>query len=527
MNAPLLSLIVFLPLAGAFLIMFLPKGRPAALRIVALAFSLCAFGLSIILYFRFEPGTAAFQFVERARWLGFGIDYHLGLDGINLGLVLLTTFLFPIVLLSSWTAIQDRVKEFLIFLLVLETGIIGVFLSLNLFLFYIFWEAMLIPMYFLIGIWGGKRRVYATLKFVMFTMFGSVLMLVAIIVLFTAYHRATGLYSFDLADYLQLGLSPGLQMWLFAAFGLAFAVKVPLFPLHTWLPDAHVEAPTAGSVILAAVLLKMGAYGFLRFGIPLFPDAVAQLWPYLAGLSLAGIIYGGFMALVQKDIKSLVAYSSVSHMGLVMLAVFSLTFEGTEGALFQMLSHGLSTGALFLIVGMLYERSHTRLIRDYGGLSRPMPVFSAFFLVCLLSSAGLPGLNGFVGEILCLFGVFRTGKILAILAAGTIILAAAYLLNMFRRVMQGPVTNERVLRFRDITLREAACLAPIVILMFWMGLYPQPLLRKMDASVSRYLQKANRNPRILVNKPLPAIKAPAPIRAVQPAVEEKDKPTHE
>ncbi len=510
MNGPLLSLVVFLPLAGVVIIMFLPRDRPLRLRVVALTFALAAFGLSLLLYFRFDSGTADFQFVERVRWLGFGIDYHLGLDGLSLGLVLLTTLLFPIALLSSWTAVEDKVKEFLICFLLLETGILGVFLSLNLFVFYVFWEAMLIPMYFLIGVWGGKRRVYATLKFVMFTMFGSVLMLVAIIVLASAYHRATGLYSFNLVDYAQVNLAPGLQMWLFAAFGLAFAIKVPLFPLHTWLPDAHVEAPTAGSVILAAVLLKMGAYGFLRFGLPLFPEAAARFLPYLAILSLAGIIYGGCMALVQKDIKSLVAYSSVSHMGLVMLAVFSLNFEGTEGGLYQMLNHGLSTGALFLIVGMLYERSHTRLIRDYGGLSRQMPVFSGFFLVCVLSSAGLPGLNGFVGEILCLFGAFKAHRVPAILAVSTVILAAAYLLNMFRRVMQGPVTNERVLRFKDITPREIACLAPIVILMFWMGLHPQPLLRKMDASVARYLGSVNRRTAVLVKRPAPRSLASLP-----------------
>jgi len=503
MNGPILSLVVFLPLAGVFILFVLPKERPASLRVVALTIALCTFLISLLLYFRFDAGTSDMQFVDHSRWLGFGIDYHLGVDGLSLGLVLLTTFLFPIVILSSWAAVQDKVKEFLIFLLVLETGIIGVFVSLNLFLFYVFWEAMLIPMYFLIGIWGGKRRIYATLKFVLFTMFGSVLMLVAIIVLFTAYHRTTGLYSFNLPDYYRLSLGPGLQMWLFAAFALAFAVKVPLFPFHTWLPDAHVEAPTAGSVILAAVLLKMGAYGYLRFGLPLFPEAAVRFLPYLAGLSLVGVIYGGLMALSQRDIKSLVAYSSVSHMGLVMLAVFSLTFEGTEGGLYQMLNHGLSTGALFLVVGMLYERSHTRLIKDYGGVSRQMPVFSALFLVCLLSSAGLPGLNGFVGEILCLFGVFKTSHLLAILGASTVILAAAYLLNMFRQVMQGPITNDKVLRFRDINLREAVCLAPIIILMFWMGLYPQPLLRKMDVSVANYLRNISRKSDVLVKKVRP------------------------
>jgi NADH-quinone oxidoreductase subunit M len=527
MNAPILSLVVFLPLAGVFILMFLPKERPASLRVAALTITLCTFLVSLLLYFRFDAGTAEMQFVEHGRWLGFGLDYHLGLDGISLGLVLLTTFLFPIVLLSSWTAVQDKVKEFLIFILVLETGVLGVFLSLNLFLFYVFWEAMLIPMYFLIGIWGGKRRVYAAFKFVLFTMFGSVLMLVAIIVLFTAYHRTTGLYSFNILEYYRLGLSPGLQLWLFAAFGLAFAVKVPLFPLHTWLPDAHVEAPTAGSVILAAVLLKMGAYGYLRLGLPLFPEAAVRALPYLSWLCVVGIIYGGLMALSQKDIKSLVAYSSVSHMGLIMLAVFSLTVEGTEGALFQMLNHGLSTGALFLVVGMLYERSHTRLIKDYGGVSRQMPVFSAFFLVCLLSSAGLPGLNGFVGEVLCLFGVFKAGTLPAILAVSTVILAAAYLLNMFRRVMQGPIRNDMVLRFKDITLREIICLAPIIILMFWMGLHPQPLLRKMDASVSKYLGNLNRNSRVLVKKaPSRHPTAAATLRPDKP-ISRKDEGNHD
>ncbi|MEW5902617.1 MAG: NADH-quinone oxidoreductase subunit M, partial [Acidobacteriota bacterium] len=376
------------------------------------------------------------------------------LDGISLYLVLLTTFLFPIAVLSSWTYIQKKVKEYLIFLLLLETGIIGVFVSLNLFLFYVFWEAMLIPMYFLIGVWGGPRRIYATLKFVLMTMFGSLLMLVAIFVLYSFYFRATGIQSLEIFDFYKLILNPEVQGWLFLGFALAFAIKVPMFPFHTWLPDAHVEAPTAGSVILAAVLLKMGTYGFLRLALPLFPDALEKFLPLLSILALIGIIYGGLMALIQKDIKSLVAYSSVSHMGLIMLAVFALNMEGIEGAIYQMLNHGLSTGALFLIVGILYERAHTRLIKDFGGVSSQMPVFSAFFLVCMLSSVGLPGLNGFVGEILCLFGVFKASKILAILAVTTVILAAAYLLWMFQRVMQGPVTNEKVRSFKDMNKRE-------------------------------------------------------------------------
>ena len=501
MNFPILSFVTFFPLLGAILLILVPGEKKNLIRSWALVFTIIVFIVSLWLYFNFDSQTADPQFVEKGAWLGYGINYHLGADGISLFLVLLTTFLMPIAVLSSWNYIQERVKEYFIFMLILETGIIGVFVALNLFLFYVFWEAMLIPMYFLIGIWGGKRKIYATIKFVLFTMFGSLLMLVAIFYLYSLYYKATGIYSFNVFDYYQLVLSPRIQTWLFLAFGLAFAIKVPMFPFHTWLPDAHVEAPTAGSVMLAAVLLKMGTYGFLRFALPMFPDAVEKFLPLLAILALIGIIYGGLMALIQKDVKSLVAYSSVSHMGLIMLAVFSLNLEATEGAIYQMLNHGLSTGALFLIVGILYERSHTRLIKDYGGVSRQMPVFSAFFLICMLSSLGLPGLNGFIGEILCIFGIFKTNHLLAYLSVTTVILAAGYLLWMFQRVMQGPITNEKIISFKDINKREISFLVPIVIMMFWMGIYPSTFLRKMDASVTQLVNKINKRERVFVKAP--------------------------
>lgn len=489
MNIPILSIITFLPLAGAILLIFFNRDNKDLLRKFVLAITIINFIISLFLFFNFNAGTAEPQFAEKAAWIGHGIMYHVGIDGISLFLVLLTTFLMPITILSSWTSIQDKVKEYLIFMLILQTGIIGVFVSLNLFLFYVFWEAMLIPMYFLIGIWGGKRRIYATVKFVLYTMVGSLLMLVAIFVLYTLYFKVTGTYSLNIFDFYTMVLDPKLQFWLFCAFGLAFAIKIPLFPFHTWLPDAHVEAPTAGSVILAAVLIKMGAYGFLRFAMPLFPDALMKMLPYLSALALIGIIYGGLMALIQKDMKSLVAYSSVSHMGLIMLAIFSVNFEGLQGGMYQMLNHGLSTGALFLCVGILYERSHTRLIKDYGGVSKQMPIFAVFFLICLLSSVGLPGLNGFVGEILSLFGIFKANHLLGILAVTTIILAAAYLLWMFQRVMHGPITNEKVHSFKDLNKREILFLIPILILMFWMGIFPNTFLRKMDTTINHLLNQ--------------------------------------
>ncbi|MGA2585797.1 MAG: NADH-quinone oxidoreductase subunit M [Candidatus Aminicenantales bacterium] len=500
MSQPILSLVIFLPLAAALLMIFLPKDNKNLLYGFALAVTVVTFALSLFLFFGFDVRTGGPQFVEQAAWLGDGLQYHVGIDGISLFLVLLTTFLMPLALMSSWSSIRDKIKEYLVFMLVLETGIIGVFAALNLFLFYVFWEAMLIPMYFLIGVWGGKRRVYATTKFILFTMLGSLLMLVAIFALYSHFHEATGAYSLNLFDLYKVPIDPKVQSWLFLAFALAFAIKVPIFPFHTWLPDAHVEAPTAGSVFLAAVLLKMGAYGFLRFAIPLFPNAVEKFLPILAVLSIIGIIYGGLMALVQKDIKSLVAYSSVSHMGLIMLALLSLNVEGTVGSVFQMLNHGLSTGALFLIVGILYERAHSRQIKDFGGVSRPMPVLSVFFLIAMLSSMGLPGLNGFVGEITCFFGIFTANKVYAVLGLTTVILTAAYLLWMFQRVMQGPVANERISSFRDMNKREITYLIPIIILMFWMGLYPQTFIRKIEPSVVQYISLIKNDRRVIVHK---------------------------
>ncbi len=511
MNLPLITLITFIPLAGAVLLIFMPSERKNWYRFAALIVSLITFAFSLLLLARFDSAQAEPQMVEKAAWLGYGINYHVGVDGLSLLLVLLTTFLFPLAILSGWRYIDQRVKEYHLFLLILESGIIGVFVSLNLFLFYVFWEVMLIPMYFLIGMWGGPRRVYATIKFVLFTMLGSLLMLVAIFVLYSYYYRATGVYSFEISDLARMVLLPKAQTWLFLAFALAFVIKVPLFPFHTWLPDAHVEAPTAGSVILAAVLLKMGVYGFLRLAMPFFPYALAKFTPLLMILSLISIIYGGMMALIQKDVKSLVAYSSVSHMGLIMLALLSLNREGIAGSIIQMVNHGLSTGALFLIVGILYERSHTRLIKDYGGVSRQMPVLAAFFLVCMLSSMGLPGLNGFVGEILCLFGVFQTNKIMAYLAVTTVILAAAYLLWMYQRVMHGPIVHEHIHSFRDLNLREIAYLTPVVVLMFWIGIYPHSFLRKMDASIDLLLRQVEQRQKVLVMKSSSSLPALLPL----------------
>jgi len=485
MTPGLLTLVTFLPAAGALALLLVPRRAEQALRGGALAVALAAFALSVPLYIRFDAGSADYQFVEFAGWMpSAGIGYHVGIDGISLLLVLLTTFLTPIALASAWRAIEDRTKEFVVVMLLLETGMIGVFVSLDLFLFYVFWEAMLIPMYVLIGVWGGGNRIYAAVKFVLYTMVGSVLMLVAILALYFQHGAATGVHTFDLPTLARWIMPPGLpQTLMFLAFALAFAIKVPLFPFHTWLPDAHVEAPTAGSVILAGVLLKMGTYGFLRFCLPLFPDASLAFGPLVLALSVVGIVYGAWVSTVQPDLKKLVAYSSVSHLGFVMLGIFTLNQQGLVGGVLQMVNHGLSTGALFLMVGMLYERRHTRMIADFGGLWKVVPAFSALFLVVALSSLGLPGLNGFVGEFLVLVGAFQVDAGLAAIATTGIIFAAVYLLWMYQRVAFGEVTREENRRLTDLTPREWALMAPVVVLIVWIGVYPVSFTRPTEATV--------------------------------------------
>jgi len=490
MGLPLLTLIVFSPLVGAVLLALLPREPASGVRRAALVFALVPVVLSGWMLARFKAGVADFQLVERAAWIPqWGIEYRLGVDGVSLFLVLLTTVLTPIVVLASWGDIQRRVKEFFAFLLVLETGMLGTLVATDLFLFYVFWELMLVPMYFLIGVWGGPRRIYAALKFVLFTMVGSLLMLVAI--LYCAWHvkTETGTFGFAYDRFLGLHLSAREQLLLFAGFALAFAIKVPLFPFHTWLPDAHVEAPTGGSVILAGVLLKMGTYGFLRFALPLFPLAVAEAAPVIVALAVAGIVYGALVATVQPDLKKLVAYSSVSHLGFVMLGLFALTPTAVAGSVYQMLNHGLSTGGLFLLVGMIYERRHTRRIADFGGLWTSIPVFAAFFLVIMLASVGLPGLNGFVGEFLILLGAFGRWPWATACATSGVILGALYLLWMYERVIFGPLVHEENARLHDLTGRELAVLVPIVALCLLMGLYPAPFLTRMQPSIDRILAR--------------------------------------
>ncbi|MCX6641133.1 MAG: NADH-quinone oxidoreductase subunit M [bacterium] len=485
----MLSWIIFIPLIGGTVILFLPKENKNLIRGVALATSLLDLALCVPLYTGFNAAQAGFQFVENRPWISaLGSSYHLGIDGISFWLILLTAFLGPLCILGSWEAIQKRVKEFHFSFLFLQTGMLGVFCSLDLVLFYVFWEVMLVPMYLLIGVWGGPRRIYAAVKFFIYTMVGSMLMLVAILWLYFNTGDA-GSRTFDLLQILQMG-KPALQaqMWLFAAFALAFAIKVPMFPFHTWLPDAHVEAPTAGSVILAGVLLKMGTYGFLRFAMPLFPDAALKFAPLICILAIIGIIYGALVSMVQPDMKKLVAYSSVSHLGFVMLGMFALNQQGVSGSIYQMLNHGVSTGALFFLVGVVYDRRHTRMIADYGGLFRVMPKYTTVFIIIALSSIGLPGLNGFVGEFLILLGTFKSNWIYAAFAATGVIFAAVYMLWMIQRVFYGKLDKEENKTLTDLTLREKVVLYPLVVMAVVMGIFPQIFLGKMDVAVQTFLQ---------------------------------------
>src|SRR5208283_2765251 len=493
----LLSVILFTPLVGALLLMFVPRSSLSGHRIVGNLFGVLGFVVSIPLVLRFPIGSEGYNFRESADWIPYlGAKYSLGVDGISLLLIMLTTFLGMLAILSSWNAIQQRTKEYYILLLLLQTGMLGVFMSLDFFLFYVFWEVMLVPMYFLIGVWGSERRLYAAIKFFLYTLAGSVLMLLAILALYYNASKNLGVQTFDIPTLLAAAqkFSDPLKVWLFWGFFFAFAIKVPMFPFHTWLPDAHTEAPTAGSVILAGVLLKMGTYGFLRFSLPLLladPAMRAKIIHIVVVLSIVGIIYGAVVCLMQKDMKRLIAYSSVSHLGFCTLGIFALTPLGLSGSVLQQINHGISTGALFLLVGMIYERRHTRMISEFGGLATPMPNFAAIYLIITLSSLGMPILNGFIGEFTILQGAFVVNKAWAAWGTLGIVLGAAYLLWLYQRVMFGNVTHDVNKTLPDLNLREYAVLLPLVALAFWIGIYPKPFFAYIDKPVEKIVQQVN------------------------------------
>jgi NADH-quinone oxidoreductase subunit M len=486
---PLLSLVIFLPLVGVVFIM-LARGDEANVarnaRNIALSTSLIVLVLSIVLWIEFDPTTAAFQFVERASWIrigGFTINYHMGIDGISLFFVLLSTLLTVLCVLASWTNVQAQVREYMIAFLVLETMMVGIFCALDFLLFYVFFEGVLVPMFLIIGIWGGPRRIYAAFKFFLYTLLGSLLSLLAII----AVYYQTG--STDITVALNHNFPPDLQKWLWLAFFASFAVKVPMWPVHTWLPDAHVEAPTAGSVILAGVLLKMGGYGFIRFSLPMFPLASEYFTPFMFALSAIAVIYTSFVALAQTDMKKLIAYSSIAHMGFVTMGLFATTSEAVQGAMIQMLSHGLVSAALFLVVGVVYDRLHTRDIDRYGGLADNMPAYAFVFMCMMLASVGLPGTSGFVGEFLILLGTFRVSTLEAFLAGTALFIGAMYMLYLYRRVIFGTITRTDVRGMLDLSPREMAVFAPLLLLVLWMGVYPNSFLKPMQASVENLVQR--------------------------------------
>ena len=492
----ILNIVCYLPLMGMILIMLIRRESEQVIKWIANITAFLGFIISIPLLTAFNNpeyiGPDGFRFVYEHSWIPMiGSTYKFGIDGISMLLILLTTLLGFISILSSWTAIKERVKEYYAFMLLLQTGMLGVFMALDFLVFYVFWEIMLVPMYFLIGVWGGPRKLYAAIKFFLYTLTGSVLMLVGILAMYFDQYAQTGRYSFDIIGFQQLGFNTDLQFWVFLAFFVGFAIKVPMFPFHTWLPDAHVQAPTAGSVILAGVLLKMGTYGFVRFSLPMFPDASMRFMEPLLILSLVGIIYGALVAMMQKDMKSLVAYSSVSHLGFVMLGVFAATPVALQGGILQMINHGISTGALFLIVGIVYERRHTRLIADYGGLSHIMPMYATVFLIMTLSSIGMPGLNGFIGEFLILQGTFAAPGlwIYAALAVIGIVLGAAYMLWLYQRVMFGKIENPLNKALPDLNLRELATFVPLIILAFWIGIYPSFFTKYLDEPVQAIVER--------------------------------------
>ncbi len=496
----LLSIMTFFPLLGMLFILFIPRDNDGLLKGFTLVVTLITFVISLPLAFNDVFTTSGgMHYKEFSEWINidgfFQMNYNLGIDGISLWLVMLTTFIMPIAVLSTWKAVDKNTKGFMALLLLLETGMLGAFVSLDLFLFYIFWELMLIPMYFLIGIWGGKNRIYAAVKFFIYTAVGSLLMLVAIIfVYYYALQSGAPINGFGIQEFYMLDLPYNAQYWLFLAFGFSFAIKVPMFPLHTWLPDAHTEAPTAGSVILAAVLLKMGTYGYVRFAMPLFPDAVQTFIPLLATLSVVGIIYGSLVAMMQEDVKKLVAYSSVAHLGFVMLGIFAMNLQGMAGGIIQMINHGVSTGALFLIVGFIYERRHTRMISEFGGLAHKMPIFATIFLIITFSSIGLPGTNGFVGEFLALVGAFESGlRWYAVVATTGVIFAAVYMLWMYQRVMMGKITNPANENLSDLSVREIVVMMPLVLFVFWIGIAPNTFFEKMNPAVEQLLNQMNNN----------------------------------